>query len=85
MDYQQNIVGIFNVGWINQWYLSKNEACCHSIYFKEFVAFFVYYLPLPKRRTCWMVTIKIYNIAMVGVLCDDTMSEWPKIWQSLAI
>ena len=33
MDYQRNIANIFNVAWINQWYLSKNEASRHSIYF----------------------------------------------------
>ena len=43
-----------------------------------FVAFPVYSLPLPKWRTCWMSHIKIHNIAMVGILCDDTMSELPK-------
>ena len=26
--------------------------------------------PLPKWRTCWMAPIKIYNIAMVGILCN---------------
>ena len=49
------------------------------------VAFFVISLPLPKWRTCWMVPLKIHNIAMVGILYDDTMSERSKIWQSLAI
>ena len=29
-----NIVDIFNVDWINQWYLSKIEASRHVIYFK---------------------------------------------------
>ena len=43
------------------------------------VAFFVFFLPLPKEATCWMTPIKIHNIAMVGILCDDTMSEQSKI------
>ena len=33
-----------------------------------FVAFFVYSLPLPKWRTCWMAPIKIHNISMM-VFC----------------
>ena len=33
-DYQRNIIDIFNVDRINQWYLSNNEASRHSIYFK---------------------------------------------------
>ena len=28
LDYQRNIVDNFNIDWINQWYLSKNEASC---------------------------------------------------------
>ena len=43
------------------------------------VAFFVFSLPLPKEPTCWMAAIKIHNIAMVSILCDDTMSEQSKI------
>ena len=54
-------------------------------FFLPFVVFFVYSLPLPKWRTCWMVSIKIYNIPTGGVLCDDIMSERSKIWRSLAI
>ena len=50
-----------------------------------FVTFFVYCLSLPKWRTCWMDPTKIHNIAMAGILCDETMSERSKIWQSLAI
>ena len=34
---------------------------------------------LPKWRICWMGPIKVHNIAMVGILCDDTMSGRPKI------
>lgn len=34
MDYQRNIVDIFNVDRTNQWDLSKNEASRYSIYFK---------------------------------------------------
>ena len=50
-----------------------------------FVFVFVYSLPLTKWHTCWMAPKKIYNIAMVGILCDDTMREQLKIWESLAI
>ena len=50
-----------------------------------FVAFFVDSLPLLKWCTCWMAPIKIHNIAMVGILPDDTMSKLSKTWQSLAI
>ena len=32
-----------------------------------FIAFFVYSLPIPKWRTCWIAPIKIYNIALVGI------------------
>ena len=45
-----------------------------------FIAFFVYSLPLSKWRTCW---IKIHNIAIEGILCDDIMSRLSKIWKSL--
>ena len=48
-----------------------------------FIAFFVYSFPLSKWRTCWTVPIKIHNIAMEGILCDDIMSERLKIWKSL--
>ena len=48
-----------------------------------FLAFFVYSLPLPKRRTCWMVTIKIRHIAMGDILRDDIMSERSKTWKFL--
>ena len=48
-----------------------------------FVAFFIYYLPLPMWRTCWVAAIKIHNIAIGGILCDD-MSEQSKIWKFLA-
>ena len=44
------------------------------------VAFFVFSLPFPKKPTCWMIPIKIHNIVMVGILCDDTISEQSKIW-----
>ena len=43
------------------------------------VAFFIFSLPLPKEPTCWMAAIKIHNIVMVGILCDDIMSEQSKI------
>ena len=45
----------------------------------SFVAFFVYSLPLTKWGNCWMTPIKIHNIAMAGILCDDIMSELSKI------
>ena len=31
--------------------------------------------PFPKWRTCWMVPIKIYGLAMGDILCDDIMNE----------
>ena len=48
-----------------------------------FVAFFVFSLLLPKRRTCWIAPIKIHDNAMGGILCDDIMSEQLKRWKSL--
>ena len=48
-----------------------------------FMLFFVYSLPLSEWRTCWMFPIKIYSVAMEGILCDDIMSERSKIWKSL--
>ena len=48
-----------------------------------FVTFFVYCLPFSKWRISWMVHIKISNIAMGGILCDDIMSERSKIWKFL--
>ena len=50
-----------------------------------FVAFFIYSLTLPKWCTCWMASIKIHNIAMVGILSNEIMNERLKIWKSLAI
>ena len=50
-----------------------------------FVAFFAYSIPILKWCTCWVAPIKIYNIEMVGILCDDTMSEQSKIWKYYAI
>ena len=47
------------------------------------VAFLVYSLPLLKWCTWWMAPIKIHNIAMGGILCDDIMNERSKIWKSL--
>ena len=44
----------------------------------HFVAFFVNSLPLPNWRTCWMAPIKMHDIALGGILCDDIMSEWSK-------
>ena len=43
-----------------------------------FVAFFVYSLPYPKWRTCWM-TPMIHSVVMDVILCDDIMSERLKI------
>ena len=43
-----------------------------------FCCFLCLLLHLPKERACWMAPIKLHNIAMVGVLCDDTMSERSK-------
>ena len=43
------------------------------------VAFFVFFLPLPKWRNWCMAPIRIHNIAMGGILCD----ELSKIWKSL--
>ena len=50
-----------------------------------FCCFLRLLFPLPKWRTCWIAPIKIYDNAMVGILCNDNMSERSKIWQSLAI
>ena len=47
----------------------------HPSYQVIFPAFFVYSLPFPKWRTCWMAPIEIHNIAMGSILCDDIMSE----------
>ena len=35
-----------------------------------FIAFFVYSIPLSKWCTCWMIPIKIHNIAMDGTAMD---------------
>ena len=50
-----------------------------------FCCFLRLLFPLPKWRTCWIAPIKIHDNAMVGILCNDNMSERSKIWQSLAI
>ena len=47
------------------------------------VALFIYTFPLAKWYTWWMALIKIHNIAMGGILCDDIMSERSKIWKFL--
>ena len=47
-----------------------------------FVAFIVYFLPLPKWRACWMAPIKIHSIVMVHIFCDDIINERSKISQS---
>ena len=46
---------------------------------------YMYSFPFPRWRTCWMVPIKIRNIAMGAILYDDIMSERWKIWKLLAI
>ena len=43
-----------------------------------FAAFFFYSFPLLKRRICGIAPIKIYSIAMGGILCD-IMSKRLKI------
>ena len=53
-------------------------------FYVTFVAFFIYSFPLPKWRTCWVAPIKMHNIAMGDILCDD-LSERSKIWKYLAI
>ena len=55
MDYQQNIVNIFNVDWINQWYLSKNESSCHSIYFKVIRPNKYFRMKFCKRSNCFVI------------------------------
>ena len=50
-----------------------------------FVAFFLSTLPLPKWRTCLMFPLKIHNVAMGGILCDDIMSERSKIRKPFAV
>ena len=45
--------------------------------------FFVYSFPLPDWRTLGMAPIKKYSIVMGGILCDDIMSTWSKIWNLL--
>ena len=52
-------------------------------FYVTFYPFLCLSLPLSKWRTCWMVPIKIHNIAMEGILCDDIMSERSKIWRYL--
>ena len=37
VEWSSNVMKLgFNVDWINQWYLCKNEASRHSVYFKKF-------------------------------------------------
>ena len=57
-----------------------NSFLCHFL-----LLFFVFSIPLPTWCVCWMAAKKMHNIARLGILCDDTMSERSKIWQSLAI
>ena len=77
------------------WETKKERLTCRKKYIGEFawrtslfglhaflsfsVAFFVFSFPFSNWSTCWMAPIKIHNIAMVGILHDDTMSEWSKI------
>ena len=43
----------------------------HAFLSLQFVTFFVYSLPLPKWRTCWMAPIKTHNTLAGGVLCNE--------------
>ena len=62
----------------------RNKDWVHALLSMSlFMLFFVYSLPLSEWRTCWMFPIKIYSVAMEGILCDDIMSERSKIWKSL--
>ena len=67
--------------WVRTWLFWLHVLLSMSL----FVAFFVYSVPLPKWRTCWMSPIKIRNITMGGILYDDIMSERSKISKSIAI
>ena len=49
------------------------------------VAFFVFSLPFPNWHTCWMVPIKIHNITMVSILCDDMWWYYGWIGKTTAI
>ena len=58
-----------------------NRASCeitfwlHALLTKSFfVAFFFYSLPFPKWHNCWMAPIRVHNIAMGGIRCDDVKS-----------
>ena len=71
----------------------RNIFLRHIIFF-DCTTFFIYHfccflrplsLSLPKWRFCWMASLKIRNITMKCILCDDIMSERSKIWNSLAI
>ena len=53
---------------------------CHFLLLSSSTPF-----PLPKWCTCLMFLIKIRNIAVGGIPCDDIMSERSKMWNSLAI
>ena len=56
---------------------SSRKSQMHSLLSMSlFVAFLIYSLPLPKWRTCWMISTKTHNIAMCGILCNEIRSEW---------
>ena len=70
------------------------NICLRHIIFLDCTTFFICHfccflrllsLSLRKWRFCWIASLKIRNITMKCILCDDIMSEWSKIWNSLAI
>ena len=48
-------------------------------------SFFVDSLSLIKWHTCWLSSIKMHNIPMGCILCDDIMIKGSKVWKSLTI
>ena len=50
-----------------------------------FVLFFVDSLSLIKWHTCRLGSIKIHNIPVGRILCDDIMIKGSKVWKSLTI
>ena len=71
--------------YIEEFVWEKSLFWLNTFLSMSFFYFFVYFLLLPKWRTCLMFPIKIHTIAMGGILCDDIMSQRLKIWKSLAI
>ena len=81
-----------NKDWVTEKRAKKNLCERHHFFWLHAllsmafsVAFFVFSLLSPNWLICWMAPIKIHNTAMVGILCDDTMRERSKIWQSLPV